>query len=93
MRYTVAMTCPVHGSVVYTFCLGLHQCPACNGMIVSGMSWQNRALWHIDHKIPLTAFDLLDEAQRRLAFHFTNCQPLWAADNIRKSDSTSGRRG
>ncbi len=49
-----------------------------------GMSWANRSLWHIDHKRPISSFDLTTEAGQRAAFHYTNCQPLWAVDNLRK---------
>ena len=53
-----------------------------------GMSWDDYGLygWHIDHIRPCASFDLTDEAQQRECFHYTNLQPLWAADNIRKSD-------
>lgn len=51
-----------------------------------GMSWTNYGdKWHIDHIVPLAAFDLTDPREQRRAFHYTNLQPLWAADNIRKS--------
>ncbi len=50
-----------------------------------GMSWDNRSEWHVDHIIPCAAFDLLDPAQQQKCFHYTNLQPLWAADNLRKS--------
>src|SRR6266487_2057755 len=48
-----------------------------------GMSWENygRKGWHIDHIRPLSSFDLTDVEQRRIAFHHTNLQPLWASDN------------
>lgn len=49
-----------------------------------GMSWENRNLWHLDHIRPLTTFDLTDPVQLAAACHFTNLQPLWAADNLRK---------
>lgn len=49
-----------------------------------GMSWDNYGEWHIDHIIPLSSFNLLDEADLDKACHYTNMQPLWAADNIRK---------
>ena len=50
------------------------------------MSWGNygRKGWHIDHIRSLVSFDLTDPEQRRLAFHYTNLQPLWAGDNFRK---------
>jgi len=55
----------------------------------SGMCWDNRNLWHIDHIRPLASFDLTDVGQQRVAFHYTNLQPLWAIDNIRKGARTS----
>lgn len=49
-----------------------------------GMSWENRSEWELDHKRPLSKFDLSDPAQRAQACHYTNIQPLWRADNRRK---------
>jgi hypothetical protein len=51
-----------------------------------GMSWDNRHLWHIDHTIPCASFDLIQEEEQRKCFHYTNLQPLWASDNMSKSD-------
>jgi hypothetical protein len=53
---------------------------------VDGMNWKNYGKWHIDHIIPCASFDLTDPEQQKKCFHYTNLQPLWAADNIRKSD-------
>jgi hypothetical protein len=51
-----------------------------------GMNWSNQGEWHLDHIIPCSKFDLNDEYQQRICFHWTNLQPLWAADNIRKGN-------
>jgi hypothetical protein len=47
-----------------------------------GMSWDNLGEWHIDHKDPL-ATGRTEEEILRLC-HYTNLQPLWAIDNLRK---------
>lgn len=54
----------------------------------SGMTWSNwtRDGWHIDHIKPLAKFDLTDRQQFLEACHYTNLQPLWAKDNLAKSD-------
>ncbi len=49
-----------------------------------GMSWENYGKWHIDHIRPLSSFDLTDENQLSSACRFTNLQPLWKKDNLRK---------
>lgn len=51
-----------------------------------GMNWDNYGKWHMDHIKPCAAFDLSDPIQQKECFHYTNLQPLWAKDNIRKSD-------
>jgi len=49
-----------------------------------GMTWGNRGEWHIDHVRPCSSFDLADVVQQRLCFHYTNLQPLWWLDNLKK---------
>jgi hypothetical protein len=57
-----------------------------------GMTWDNYGksgmgleTWQVDHSRPLATFDLSDPEQQRIAFHYTNLQPLWWWDNARKS--------
>lgn len=56
-----------------------------------GMTWENRRLWHIDHIRPCASFDLTDPEQQRQCFHYTNLQPLWATDNLKKHSLHQGR--
>lgn len=59
------------------------------------MTWENYGVWkkgsqmtwHIDHIRPCSSFDLTDSKQQKVCFHYSNMQPLWAIDNIVKSDS------
>jgi hypothetical protein len=52
----------------------------------AGMTWENYGpYWHIDHVMPIVAFNLTDPEQIRRCFHFSNLRPLRARDNLRKS--------
>lgn len=52
-----------------------------------GMTWENHGTrWHIDHIIPMAHFDLIEESQLLASCHYTNMQPMWAEDNLAKSD-------
>lgn len=51
-----------------------------------GMSWNNHGVygWHIDHIKPCAKFDLTDLEQQKECFHYSNLQPLWAEENLKK---------
>jgi hypothetical protein len=50
-----------------------------------GMSWENHGKeWHIDHIRSLVNFDLTNKKQLLEACHWTNLQPLWWIDNLKK---------
>lgn len=51
-----------------------------------GMSWDNYGDWHLDHVAPLNSFDLTNRQQFLEAANWLNYQPLWARDNMIKSD-------
>jgi hypothetical protein len=59
------------------------------GRFQHGMSWANYGFrgWHVDHIAPIASFDLTDPDQQRRCFHYTNLQPLWWKDNLRKKHS------
>ena len=54
-----------------------------------GMSWNNWSYkgWHVDHIRPCSSFDLKLSEHQQACCHFTNLQPLWAKDNLKKSDN------
>lgn len=47
-----------------------------------GMSWDNYGEWHVDHIIPLASAS--DEDDMTKLCHYSNLQPLWALENIKK---------
>jgi hypothetical protein len=49
-----------------------------------GMSWDNRNLWDLDHKIPISLAKTCEEAVELC--HYSNYQPLWTKVNISKSN-------
>lgn len=61
------------------------------GQFQPGMTWENYGpVWHIDHVRPCASFDLRDPAQQRDCFHWSNLQPLFAVDNLRKGANFPG---
>lgn len=54
---------------------------------ICGMSWDNYGKWHIDHIIPCKLFDLSIKENQEKCFHYTNLQPLWAIENLKKGTS------
>lgn len=53
-----------------------------------GMTRENNGngegFWHLDHEKACANFDLSDPEQQKVCFHYTNLQPLWYEDNLKK---------
>jgi hypothetical protein len=56
----------------------------------TGMTWENYGnrigCWTIDHIIPISLFDLTKPDQQGYCFHFSNMQPMWHIENVKKSN-------
>jgi hypothetical protein len=48
-----------------------------------GMNWDNKEHWHLDHIIPFAC--VKKESDLTYIAHYTNIQPLWAEDNLKKN--------
>jgi len=59
-----------------------------------GMSWENHTFdgWHIDHKIPMSVFNITSCGCEdfKMCWALENLQPLWAEENLRKSNKILG---
>ena len=71
-------TCNILGCTIEEFKLHLEN------KFVDGMTWDNQGEWHLDHIYPVSLAK--DEEELIRLNHYTNFQPLWALDNIRKSN-------
>jgi len=51
-----------------------------------GMNWRNHGIrgWHVDHIKPLSSAKSYEEFEKLC--HYTNLQPLWAEENLKKGD-------
>jgi hypothetical protein len=51
------------------------------------MTWENHGeYWHIDHVIPLNAFNLSNKSEQLIAFNWKNLMPYEKTANIEKHD-------
>jgi len=53
-----------------------------------GMTWKNHTKdgWHIDHRISLDTAKSREDLERLGVAHYTNLQPMWATENIKKGN-------
>lgn len=56
-------------------------------LFTEGMTWElfYQGKIHMDHIIPLSAFDMKNSLHQRASFHWSNLQPLWRKPNLEKS--------
>ena len=52
------------------------------------MTWDNYGIWHVDHKSPITSFDIQEMGDEEFmkCWSLDNLQPMWGEENIRKSN-------
>jgi hypothetical protein len=52
------------------------------------MSWDNYGEWHVDHKLPITSFNIEEMGDKEFmkCWALENLQPMWGDENIRKSN-------
>jgi hypothetical protein len=52
------------------------------------MTWENYGVWHVDHKLPITSFDIqeIGDEEFMKCWCLDNLQPMWGEENIRKSN-------
>ncbi len=55
-------------------------------LFTRGMTWKKymEGKIHLDHIIPCSRFDLTKADQQKRCFHYSNLQPLWIKDNLKK---------
>ena len=54
------------------------------------MTWDNYGIWHVDHKLPITSFDIQEMGDEEFmkCWCLDNLQPMWGEENIRKSNKS-----
>jgi len=56
-----------------------------NERMVEGMTWNNYGtVWHIDHIVPLRMFDVTNEDELKICWHYKNLMPLLRRDGQNK---------
>ena len=52
------------------------------------MTWGNYGKWHIDHRIPQSFFEIkkIGDVEFKMCWRLENLQPLWASENLSKSN-------
>ena len=58
----------------------------------NNMNWDNYGEWHVDHKLPITSFNIeeMGDEEFMRCWSLEILQPMWGNDNIRKSNKIIG---
>ena len=58
----------------------------------NNMNWDNYGKWHVDHKLPITSFNIeeMGDEEFMRCWSLDNLQPMWGTDNIRKYNKVIG---
>jgi hypothetical protein len=53
-----------------------------------GMTWDNYGLWHVDHKHPISLYNIekIGDDEFLKCWSLDNLQPMWGSENIKKSN-------
>ena len=51
---------------------------------LEGMTWETYGSWHLDHKLPVSAFDTRNAAHCLVLCHYSNIMPMWGHLNLAK---------
>jgi len=54
----------------------------------NGMTWDNYGLWHVDHKHPISLYNIkeIGDDEFLKCWSLDNLQPMWGSENIKKSN-------
>lgn len=56
-----------------------------SSLFLLGMNWNNYGdIWVVDHIVPLRLFDMTNNEECAIAFHYKNTVPLFKQDNLYK---------
>lgn len=98
LRARIGKAIRSQGGVKYDPAWELLGCPPAylwdhlQALFLTGMTVENYGkVWHIDHVRPCASFDLTDPVQQKECFNWTNLQPLFALDNLKKGAKYDGR--
>lgn len=77
----------------YIGCTGAEFRKYLEDQFLLGMNWGNyggKNGWHLDHIVPVTAFQCENYQHVKWCWNYRNLRPLWGEDNMNKSDQIGG---